>query len=85
MTSIPWQVQSDLARLRQLEFRADAESSRTWREARRASREARRVAHAERRALREIARLKRAGAKAHHATKPTAAARRGNTVTAETI
>ena len=78
MTSIPWQVQSDLAKLRQREFRAEAEASRTWREARRAARETRR-------ALRETARLRPVGAKAQHATKPTAATPRWTTVQTETI
>ncbi len=77
MTSIPWQVQGDLANLRQRKFRAEAEASRTWRDARRAARETRR-------ALRETARLDRVAAKAKQATKPTAATPRRTPVQAET-
>ena len=39
MTSFPWQVRSELAKIRQREFRAEAEARRTWREAWRTARE----------------------------------------------
>ena len=77
MIGTEWYVHSDLAKLRQQQFRAEAEVIRTRHDARRAVRETRR-------ALRETGRLWRIDAKAQPVTKPTVARPRRTAVQTET-
>ena len=77
MISTPWQVHSDLAKLRQQQFRAEAEMIRTRHDARRAARETRR-------AMRATGRLWRIGAKAQPVSRPTAARPRRTAIQTET-
>jgi hypothetical protein len=60
---VPWQVHSDLAKLREQQFRNEADVIRMRHDARRADRE-------KRRALRAAARLRRVTAEPNHLTKP---------------